>query len=601
LPLSLHLPIIQDRNFKVEASLDGRDFLYKNDASKILFRTRMAAAVLSLLLAILLFAWTREMFGTLAAFLALILLVFDPNILAHGALVTTDMGLTCFMFATIYAFYRYMTRPSWARLSVVGVCAGLALASKHSAILIFPILLLLGAAEVVCAYCETKKQPQASRAISRTGRHALTQAAAILAVVLLAVVVLWSAYGFRYASRPGTIKMNPALDAFAARMQRPSDVRAIAQLAHLHLLPEAYIFGLVDVRNNADFTPSYIFGAMYPQGQWFYFPAIVLIKSTLALLLLLLSVPLALALRLPFRWREALFLIVPPAFFFLSAMQSGMNRGVRHILPIYPFLIILAAAGSCALIRYSRRWDYIVAALVVCQIATSIRVSPAYIAYANEAWGGPANTYKYFTDSNVDWAQQLIGTSQYLRQSGISQCWFAYYAGEIVDSSYYGIPCKQLPTISVLWAGSNLDIPTKIHGPVLVSSSLISGFEFGGGELNPYAQFQTLHPTAVIEHSVFVYEGEFDISAVAAMNLAARSWQLGDTKPQEALANAQAAVALAPRSTIAQASLGDALWTLGKHAEAAEAYKIALNSARTVQPDFQKGWIPYLQGRLSPN
>jgi 4-amino-4-deoxy-L-arabinose transferase-like glycosyltransferase len=127
----MHLPIIQGRNFKVEASLDGRDFLYKNDASKILFRTRMAAAVLSLLLAILLFAWTREMFGTLAAFLALILLVFDPNILAHGALVTTDMGLTCFMFATIYAFYRYMKRPSWARLSVVGVCAGLALASKQ--------------------------------------------------------------------------------------------------------------------------------------------------------------------------------------------------------------------------------------------------------------------------------------------------------------------------------------------------------------------------------------------------------------------------------------------------------------------------------------
>ena len=84
----------------------ARQFLYQNDADKILLRTRLAAATFTLLLALIVFLGTKEMFGTGAAFIALTLLVFDPNLLAHGALVTTDAALSCFMFASVYAFYR---------------------------------------------------------------------------------------------------------------------------------------------------------------------------------------------------------------------------------------------------------------------------------------------------------------------------------------------------------------------------------------------------------------------------------------------------------------------------------------------------------------
>src|ERR1044072_9428700 len=149
LPLPLNVPELQNRNFKEEAFLDGKEFLYRNDADAILFRTRMAAALLTLLLALLVFAATREMFGTGAAFVALALLAFEPNLLAHGALVTTDAGISCFMFATIYAFYRYAKAPSLWRLSLVGVAAGLALAVKPSGIFLFPMLFLLAVCEVV--------------------------------------------------------------------------------------------------------------------------------------------------------------------------------------------------------------------------------------------------------------------------------------------------------------------------------------------------------------------------------------------------------------------------------------------------------------------
>ena len=103
LNMTLKVPVLQNRNFKHEAFLGGKDFLFKNDADTMLFRARMAAALLTLALATLAFLAAQEMFGTAAAFIALALLVFDPNLLAHGAVVGTDIGLSCFMFAAIYA------------------------------------------------------------------------------------------------------------------------------------------------------------------------------------------------------------------------------------------------------------------------------------------------------------------------------------------------------------------------------------------------------------------------------------------------------------------------------------------------------------------
>jgi len=147
--MPLNVPVLQDRTFKHEAFGDGKDFLFKNDADTMLFRARMAVSFFTLLLALLVFLAAQEMFGTAAGFIALALLAFDPNLLAHGALVGTDAGLSCFMFAAVYAFYRYVKVPSAWRLIVTGLATGLALAAKHTGILLFPMLLLLAVSEVV--------------------------------------------------------------------------------------------------------------------------------------------------------------------------------------------------------------------------------------------------------------------------------------------------------------------------------------------------------------------------------------------------------------------------------------------------------------------
>ena len=113
-------PVLEERYFKEDAFLRGKEFLYQNDADKILARTRTAAAVLTLLTALVVFLATREMFGRGAAFVALILLTFDPNLLAHGALITNDVGFACFMLLSVYTFYRFVKSPAALRLVVAG-------------------------------------------------------------------------------------------------------------------------------------------------------------------------------------------------------------------------------------------------------------------------------------------------------------------------------------------------------------------------------------------------------------------------------------------------------------------------------------------------
>lgn len=595
LPVPLKVPELQERYFKEEAFLDGKEFLYRNDADAILFRTRMAAATLTLLTALLVFAATREMFGTGAGFVALTLLVFEPNLLAHGALVTTDAGISCFMFATIYAFYRYAKAPSLWRLFIVGLSAGLALAVKHSGIFVFPMLLLLAVCEVVRQRITAGANAEA---VIGSGRRALRFTVSLVAVTMIALAVLWAFYGFRYQARPDGLQLNPPLAEYV-RGLKPHEAWTVSTAASWRVLPESYLYGMADVRLTADFYTSYVLGKTYAHGVWFYFPVVFVIKSTLAFLALLLLAAAAVATRRLNCWREVLFLIVPPVFYFLVAMNAATNIGVRHILPLYVFLSALAGGAAWVFFRRNRKWAYVVVALLLFHAGSSAAAFPHYIAYSNELWGGPGHTYRHLSDSNADWGEQLKAVKKYLDGRGVKECWFVYFAEGVAEPVYYGIPCKPLPTINTLWLNEKIDVPASIDGPVLVSASNLSGFEFGPGSLNPYEQFKHLRPTAVIGHGVFVFDGRFEVPLASALSRVQKAQNLlADGQGEQALSEAQAATALAPEAVQTRMMLGDALAALGRHDEARAEYAKALSLAKTIEPEFQVRSIPDIERKL---
>ena len=583
-------PPLEERFFKEDAFLRGKEFLYQNDPDKILARTRSAAAILTLLTALILFLGTREMFGTAAAFIALTLLAFDPNLLAHGALVTTDVGLACFMFLSVFMFYRFVKTPSALRLAGAGLATGLALAVKHTGLLVIPILFLLAVCEIIFCWFGPHRRQWARPAMKLLG--------SVVLIGLIGWLVLWSFYGFRYQARPNNLQMNPPLAAYVQGL-KPREAWPVSMMARLRLFPESYLYGLADVRLTAQYYTSYLLGKVYAHGIWYYFPVTFLIKSTVAVLVLLVLTLAVIFVRRLNHWREILFLIIPVIFYFIVALTVGMNIGVRHILNVYVFLYVLIGGATSALIRQNRKWAYAVGALLVMHAASSLMAFPHYMAYSNELWGGPSQTYRYLTDSNSDWAQQLKSVKKYLDQRGVRDCWFLYFAEGVAEPTYYGIPCKPLPTVSTLWLNDQIDVPVSVNGPVLISAGNLSGFEFGPGALDPYGQFKSLTPTAVIDHSVFVFDGKFELPLVAAISRVQKAQNLAQAKQlDQALQEAQAAIALAPNAIQTHLALADILVQMGQPQPARASYEKALQLATTIEPEFQIRSVPDIELRL---
>jgi tetratricopeptide (TPR) repeat protein len=239
-------------------------------------------------------------------------------------------------------------------------------------------------------------------------------------------------------------------------------------------------------------------------------------------------------------------------------------------------------------------------ALLLFHAFSSVRAFPSYIAYSNELWGGTSNTYRYLSDSNADWGEQLKATKQYLDKRGVKDCWFVYFAEGVAEPGYYGIQCQPLPTINTLWLNQQIDVPAAIDGPVLISASNLSGFEFGPGPLNPYEQFKRLRPTADIAHGVFVFDGNFEMPLASALSHVQKAQNLLAAKQvEQALAEAQAAVALAPDAVQPQITLGEALSAMGQPEEARTAYEKALRLAKTIEPEFQARSIPDIEQKLA--
>src|SRR5262249_21995589 len=299
--------------------------------------------------------------------------------------------------------------------------------------------------------------------------QALRFAGSIVVISAISAALLWASYGFRLHPRPG-LDAQARVEQYASRLHHPVQARMIQTIGKFHLLPEPYLYGLADVGFTADFSHTYLLGKVYPHGVWYYFPIAFVIKASLALMLLLLLVPLGLCRRWAENRLEILFLTIPALIYLVVAMASRMNIGVRHILPIFPFLFVLAGSASVKLIQRRRSWAYVVAAVLLFHVFSSLRAFPVYIPYANELWGGSANTSKYLSDSNGDWAQQLKSIKKYLDSRGIKECYFAYFGQVAADPDYYGIPCKPLTTIASVWLKPWIDVPSRVDGTVLIST-----------------------------------------------------------------------------------------------------------------------------------
>ena len=535
----------------------GSTFLVENGMDSVLLSSRVAASVMSLLFALLVFLAAWEMFGRWEALTALGIVAFEPNFIAHGSIVTTDMAISATSFGAVYALYRFGKNHTWPRFLVAALAFGLMLASKHSAVIFAAVLFALLIADTIVF--RKSDVPLAVRL--------LRNCAVFFGIFLIGFGILWSFYGFRYRAVPNATAPTISVADYIKENGRPESIgtfpaRVTDAISYTRLFPESYVLGMADViawgtRN------CWLFGRTYPTGKWFYFPIAFLVKTNIALLVLM---PLGL-LYLFFdreRRREKMFLLVPSVLFFLVASSSNFTTGVRHILPIYAFLIVLSAAGAIWLCRKFKAVKHLLIAVLIVNAAATIQAAPNHLAFANVFWGGYRNSHLIFADSSVDTGQSMKLVSEYLTRENVKDCWIvAFVHPEMIRSVQ---PCRPMPSgLRIMVSRELIDpAPPIIEGTVVLS--VIEVPPRGGDEYVPITRSE---PIAFIGGNMYVYRGRFEVPVAAAMSRAHRSAHfLRTNQLEEALAEGRMAVELATADPRTHLALGLALARSGQKEQA---------------------------------
>jgi hypothetical protein len=564
----------QEETTKDHGYVLGLTYLYKQglDAQAVLFKGRAATIVFAIALMTFVFFYARELFGYWAAIVALLLALSEPTLIAHAALVTTDMAASAGLMAAVFSLDLYLRRRTPLSLVLAGMGCGLALSVKHSGVLVVPIVLALTIAHLLL---------ERDNAIP-TSKRWLSTVAGVTAILLIAVGVLWATYGFRYWPRPNDAPMTASLADFLTRVRAQGTTglmpdHLIPLAVRWHLLPLAYLYGLVDVLNvSHPGLPPWILGRLLPHGVWYYFPATFLIKSTPAFLALLFVSFCGGGWLRPDRRRTAVFLLLPVIIWYGIAMTSGLDIGYRHVLPTVAFLAIFIAGGLMHLVQTSKRraWTVVVAVLLLGHLASAAFAYPNYFPYSDELLGGERNTYKYLTDSNNDWGQALYQTALWLKRRDITDCWIAYDGA--ADLKYYGVPCRVLPGNP----GDMLPIPpASATGLLIISGLSHAGVEWEPEDLQPYYGFHSATPSDNIGGAMLVYQGTFDLRKVQAVSYIIHANNELAKEPAQSLADAQAALAITPTSVRARLAEAHALEALGKSQEAHQSFSAALAQA----------------------
>lgn len=456
----------------------ARDFYYGlSNPARSLFWSRFVMVLVGAALAAFVYKWSVEAFGFKAGVLALVFCILDPNLLAHARLVNTDVAATLGIFAAVYSMWRYSRTPSHKWLLASAAAAGAAIVSKYSALVVLPILSLFVLVNVLL-----QMRVGGNVSVLRVAWRASGRLVAFFAVVL---VVVWICYFPDLSSQ----FQRPSSREFSEAMRiAPSSHSRILSAGEL-LFPSHFLQGLtLVVAQQKHPPPAFLMGEYSSSGWWQYFPTCFLIKTPIPLMAALgLFVYLASRRKLSIHAVANLYLMLPPVIIFGSSMASDLNIGIRHILPIYPFLFVLAGGIASSTFANRIAGKLVVVALCLWSAFASIRTYPHYLAYFNELIGGPENGYRYLIDSNLDWGQDLDRLSNYLIENNVQDIRLKYFGTALPEK--HGIKYRPLPC-------------EPVAGTIAISVTCLQG----RNGPSCYRWLKKHEPIERIGYSIFIYK-----------------------------------------------------------------------------------------------
>ena len=429
-------------------------YQYGNDPDVMLMAGRKMICIFSAALCLVIYFWSRELFGVLGGITSASLTAFCPNILAHGSLVTSDIAVTFFLPTAAWCLWRMFQRITPCTLAMSAITVAGALLAKMSGLLILPITIAMLAITLIARSSIEIKIGRKIIELKGAART-LSLFLALGLITLFAGVSIWASYGFRYSAVPFSDPYRQTLDERWERELQQHGIfdDSIETAREMRLLPEAYLFGLAVVHHHADGRPAFLDGRWSTVGLSSFFPLAFLYKTPIAVLLLLLLVLAvflaALAKTRAVQVGRGLLATTPLWLVILIygsfAISSQLNIGHRHILPIYPALYVLIGGWTLAMVG---RWKTVTATLVALllswHVIDSVHAQPNYLSYLNPIAGRGDQGYKHLVDSSLDWGQDLPALKDWLGERKQAQPVYLAYFGT-ADPAWYGIEAVTVP------------------------------------------------------------------------------------------------------------------------------------------------------------
>ena len=428
------------------------------------------------------------LYGRTAGLTAAFLATFSPTLIAHAALATIDLSITATLVAAAYHAYRWFDDPSVTRALLTGLASGLALLAKFSAIGFLPPILI---GFLLLGWSANRTTGRAWNPL--IWLSLLAQTALFCAAALLVVWACW-----QICPVPPSFPIRDhylIVDQFLAPGSFPNS--AVNQLIvwTRESIP-GWIDGFVIAANHAyrGHPAQFLFGEIrLDGGWWYYFPVAFVLKSTLPFLVLIALAAKTMA-RQGFELLRSgsLFAVVAAVAVLSVGICSDLNIGVRHVLPMYPFLAIAASSlFACRDGSFARGRKVVTAAVLflVLHGIASLAAHPDYLAYFNEM--GRGREHRLLSDSNLDWGQDLGRLSRYLRDHGIQKVY--------VDC--FGRTSPETVGIRDARPLSPSDRPL---GWIAVSLTKLQGVWPPSAEI-PYAWLLQYEPRAKIGKTIWLY------------------------------------------------------------------------------------------------
>jgi hypothetical protein len=335
-------------------------FAGANDADALLRRARWMVAIVGASLGLIVFLWSRSLFGGTGAWISLIIFAFSPETLANGALATSDIIATTSFILLTWALWTVLHRVTpWTVLQSI-VATGAAFLSKFSAPIFIPIAVCM--VIIRLASRSPLRVRFGSMVAELTGRRRLAVVGGVtFAHVIGVLLIIWASYGFRYSTFNAAITGQERLsDPWVEVVDSSFTSRAVQWARDHELLPEAYLFGQSHVLAYARHRSAFLNGNVQQGGWRWFFPYATLVKTTIPQLLLFGAAFVVIGFRLirrrtsspdDFRLYDLIPLALLAGWYWLFAISSHLNIGYRHMLPAIVAEMILAGALGPVLVR----------------------------------------------------------------------------------------------------------------------------------------------------------------------------------------------------------------------------------------------------------